>query len=139
MRFEETDFATIEKYSKVEFSFGAIYLCENFVISELNEGTHFDWDKILEVIGVTLDFYGKNFQIAYISNRIESYSIEPLLWLKFHKEFDFIIAMATISYSDFGYINASIEKQFAQVSLKRCEDLPEAITWVKNLREFNQN
>lgn len=137
MRFEETKFGNSLDYRKIEFSFGNYYLCENFVVSELNEGIHFDWDKILEVIGAVIDYYGNNIKIGYISNRVESYSIDPQLWLRFHREFDFIIAVATVAYNDFGYINASIEKLFAKVSLKRCDTVDEAIGWIKNLKEFS--
>lgn len=139
MRFEESIYFDLLPHNKLEFSFGNYYLFENFVIAELHEGTHFDWDKILEVIGAFLDYYGEHIEIAYISNRIFSYSLEPQLWLKFHEQFDFIIAAATVAYSDFGYINASIEKKFAQISMKRCRKLSEAMDWVKNLKEFRRN
>lgn len=138
MRFEETKFASSLNYRKIEFSFGDFYLCENYVISELNEGIHFDWDKILEVIGAMIDYYGHDIKIGYISNRVEAYSIDPQLWLRFHKEFDFIIAIATVAYNDFGYINASIEKLFAKISLKRCNELSEAISWISHLKEFDK-
>ncbi|MBA6152587.1 hypothetical protein [Gelidibacter maritimus] len=139
MRFEESKYFDLLPHTKIEFSFGNYYFCKNFVISELQEGVHFDWEKILEVIGAMLDYYGEGIEIAYISNRVNPYSIEPQLWYRFHEEFDFIIATATVAYNDFGYINASIEKQFANISLKRCDNLSEALSWVKHLKEFSQN
>lgn len=137
MRFEETKYFSLLPHYKVEFSFGNFYFCENFVLSEVHEDTHFDWDKILELIGAVMDYYGEGIEIAYITNRVDSYSFEPQLWSKFHKEFDFLIAIATVAYNDFAYMNSSIEKQFAHVSLKRCADLNAAIGWIKNLKEFN--
>ncbi|WP_027125156.1 hypothetical protein [Gelidibacter mesophilus] len=139
MRFQESKYFNLLEHSKIEFSFGDLYFFENFILSELHEGIHFDWDKILEVIGATLDYYSGEFEIAYISNRVNSYSTDPQLWQRFHQEFNFISAIATVTYNDFGYINASIEKQFAKISLKRCDHLEEALTWVKHLREFSQN
>lgn len=139
MRFEESKYFTLIPHAKIEFSFGNFFLCKNFIISEINEGIHFDWDKIIEVIGAVQDYYSSDLEIAYISNRVDAYSFEPQLWRKFHKEFDFIIAIAAVAYSDFGYINASIEKQFTTMSLKRCDNLDEAISWVNNLKEFSQN
>ena len=138
MRFEESKYFSLYPHTKLEFTFGNFYLSEKFIISELYEGIHFNWDKILEVIGALLDYYGDGLKVAYISNRVASYSIEPQLWHRFHQEFDFIIAMAAVAYNDFGYINASIEKQFTKISLKRCDDLDEAISWVKHLKEFSQ-
>lgn len=137
MRFQESIYSDSIKYTKLEFSFGNFYLFNNFIISEIHEGIHFNWDKILEVIGALIDYYGEYIEIAYIANRVNSYSTEPHLWYRFHDEFNFIIACATVAYNDFGYINASIEKQCAQISFKRCRNLPEAINWVNKLKELN--
>lgn len=139
MRFEQSKFFDLLPHFKLEFSFGNYYLFDEFVIGELHEGIHFNWDKSLEVIGAFFDYYGPNRNVAYISNRVECYSNEPHLWQQFHKEFDFVMAIAVVTYSDFGYINASIEKKFTNKSLKRCNSLDEAIGWVKRLKEFNQN
>lgn len=139
MRFEESKYFDLIPHLKIEFSFGNFYLCNHFIISEINEGIHFDWDKILELIGAAQDYYSLGIKIAYISNRVDAYSFEPQLWQKFQYEFDFITAIATVAYSNFGHINASIEKQFTTKSLKRCDNLDEAISWVIHLKEFNQN
>ncbi len=136
MRFEDSKFFPLIKHKKIEFPFGNFYISNQFLISELNEGIHFDWNKILQVIDVIYDYFGGYKKIAYISNRIYSYSIEPHLWLKFHEEYDFIIATATVSYNDFNYMNATIEKLFSKSSLKRCSNLDEAIHWIQNLDEF---
>lgn len=137
MRFENSKYFKLLKHSKVEFSFGTFYLFDRFIISELNEGIHFDWDKILEVIGFAQDHYGENINIGYISNRVNSYSIEPQLWINFNNEFGFIVASAIVSYTDFNFMNTTIEKSFSKKSIKRCSSLTEAIEWINNLKEFN--
>jgi hypothetical protein len=43
-----------------------------------------------------------------------------------------------VTYSDFGYLNSSLEKHFFKKSLKRCRKLDEAIEWVLQLDEFKQ-
>ena len=63
-----------------------------------------------------IDFYGKDLKIAYISNGINAYSIEPQLWMKFDKEYNFVIASAIVVHNDLNYINASIEKKFSSSS-----------------------
>lgn len=139
MRFEESKYFSLLPHSKIEFSFGTYYLCENFVIAEIDESVHFDWDKILEVIGALLDYYGENLSIGYVSNRIQSYSVEPHLWIRFHKEFDFIIATAIVSYNNFASIGVGFEKQFIKRSLQACADLHSAISWTRNEIWINQN
>ncbi|OUR98988.1 hypothetical protein A9Q86_13030 [Flavobacteriales bacterium 33_180_T64] len=137
MKFENSKYFSKLKCSKIEFDFGNYYLFDQFVISELNEGIHFNWEKIQKVSSILLAHYGNTIKIGYIANRIHSYSIEPLLWIKFQKEYDFIIASAIISYNDLNFINATLEKRFFQNSLKRCSSIDEAVNWVRNLKEFN--
>ena len=139
MRFEQSKYSELLPHSKIEFSFGNYYLCDHFAIAEIHEGIHFDWEKMLEVIGVLLDYYGNGIKISYISNRVHSYSSEPQFWHKFHKEFNFIVASAAVVYTSFAHINAALEKQFSQISFKCCDDLGEAMSWVKHLNAFNQD
>ncbi|GAA0744296.1 hypothetical protein [Gaetbulibacter jejuensis] len=136
MTFENSKYFNLLKHSKVEFSFGNFYLFDKFIISEINEGIHFDWDKIQQVIAALIDYYGSNLKIGYISNRVNPYSIEPQLWIRFQRDYGFIVASAMISYTELNYINASIEKRFSEMSIKRCGSLDEAINWIKNLKEF---
>ena len=137
MKFEDSSYFLNLAHSKVEFSFGNFFLFENFIISELDEGIHFDWDKIQEVVGMLYDNFGKEIRIGYISNRINSYSIDPQNWVDFQEQHGFIVASAIISYSEFAYMNATIEKRFSENSLKRCINLDDAISWIQNLKEFN--
>lgn len=136
MTFENSKYFNLLKHSKIEFSFGNFYLFDKFIISEINEGIHFDWDKIQQVIAALIDYYGSNLKIGYISNRVNPYSIEPQLWIRFQRDYGFIVASAMVSYTELNYINASIEKRFSEMSIKRCGSLDEAINWIKNLKEF---
>ncbi|MGG5487032.1 hypothetical protein [Gaetbulibacter sp. PBL-D1] len=136
MTFENSKYFNVLKHSKVEFSFGKFYLFDKFIISEINEGVHFDWDKIQQVIAALIDYYGSNLKIGYISNRVNPYSIEPQLWIRFQRDYGFIVASAMVSYTELNYINTSIEKRFSEMSIKRCGSLDEAINWIKNLKEF---
>ncbi|WP_250432330.1 hypothetical protein [Hanstruepera flava] len=136
MKFENSIYFNRLKHRKLVFPFGEFYLFENFIISELHEGIHFDWEKIQEVSYELIAHYGNKIKIGYISNRINSYSIDPHLWSAFNKEFGFIVASAVVIHDDFGYMNATLEKQFTKNSLKRCSSLEEAIHWIQNLDEF---
>ncbi|WP_298553430.1 hypothetical protein [uncultured Algibacter sp.] len=48
-----------------------------------------------------------------------------------------IVASAIVIYNNSNYMNASIEKQFTNRSIKRCMSLKEAIGWMESLKEFN--
>ncbi len=137
MTFEDSPFYSKYTHVKKEFDFGNFYLCDNFYISEIFEGVHFDWFKVEQLVDVLLEFYGIDCKIAWISNRINSYSIDPHTWIKFHKKYDFLVAGAIIVYNEVNYLSASVEKMFAQVSLKRCTSLGEGFEWIKQIKEFN--
>lgn len=136
MKFEESHYFKSLKPHKLEMPFGNFYLCEKFFISELNEGIHFDWQKIEDVVAELIKFYGKDAKLGYIPNRINSYSVNPHYWDKVDKTFNIIVASAIVVYSTMTLMNADLEKRFFKKSIKRCTSLTEAIEWMYGLEEF---
>ncbi len=57
-------------------STGMFYFFDDFIISEMNEGVHFNWEAAQDIIELALNHYGSDSKISYISNRVNSYSIE---------------------------------------------------------------
>lgn len=137
MTFENSKYSNLLEYKKVEFPFGIVYITKQFVITELNEGIHVNYEMVSKLISKFSEDIGNNTKIGYIANRINSYSFEPQLWLDFNNDYDFLVASAVVSYSDFGYLNSSLEKHFFKKSLKRCRSLNEAIEWMMELDELN--
>ena len=137
MRFENYSYSETVDYKKLEMPFGTYYLCDTFFIGEINEGVHFDWNKTEQVAKKLIAYYGKGAKVGFISNRINHYSTDPSNWVKIAEKYNLIIASAIVMYNNSTYMNASIEKQFAKISIKRCMSLQEAIEWMTSLREFN--
>lgn len=137
MKFKDT--ACYETYNPMDLklSFGDYYFCNNFIIGEIFEGVHIDWDKAEKLISEVIKHYGKDAKIAYIANRINPYSIDPQNWLRIEKNYNFLIASAIVVYNDANYINVSLEKQFTSKSIKRCLSLNQAIAWIEKLEEFS--
>lgn len=136
MKFELSEFNELTHY-KVEMPFGNFYLLETFFISEIHEGVHFDWEMIKQAMVEIMGFYGKNNKVGYISNRVNSYSMNPQTWDKVQKEYNLIIAGAIVTYNKMTFMNASIEKEFSKISIKRCLSLEEAVEWIKTLKELS--
>lgn len=136
MTFEESEYSKLIHYKKVQFPFATFYLTRNFTISEFNEGVHVDYSIASDIISYFSDYIKRGFKIGYIANRINSYSFEPQLWKEINDDYDFLVASAVVSYTDFNYLNASLEKHFSEKSLKRCNSIDEAIEWILNLKEF---
>ncbi len=137
MKFEKSPYFEKLKPLKVKLAFGNYYFCDQLVIGEINEGMHITWSMAKILIQEILKFYGDAAKIAYVANRVNSYSIDPQNWIRLEREYNFLVASAIVIYNNPSYINASLEKNFSHKSMKRCLSLSEAISWVKSLREFN--
>lgn len=136
MTFEQSAYFKKEQFFKLEKPFGTFYFGEKYILSELNEGVHFDWPMVQDLMNDIKTFYGSSPKLAYISNRINSYSRDPHNWNKL-SEYNIIVASAVVIYNDMAFLNATLEKRFSKESIKRCGSLNEAIEWVLDLREFN--
>ncbi|WP_047545978.1 hypothetical protein [Psychroserpens sp. Hel_I_66] len=112
MTFENSNYSKLLEYKKMEFPFGKFYITKNFIVSEINEGIHVDHEIAGEIISQFSEEMKSEHKFGYISNRINSYSFDPQLWTEFNKEYDFLVASAIVSYSDFSYLNSSMEKHF---------------------------
>lgn len=136
MKFEDSKYSKLLAYKKVDFSFGTVYATKHFIISEFNEGVHVEYNIASDLISHFSNYMDT--KIGYISNRYNSYSLDPQLWIEFNNDYDTFIASAIVAYTDFSYLNASLEKQFSNKSLKRCNSLEEAIEWMIDLDEFKK-
>lgn len=138
MKIEDSKYRFLE-HKKIITSYGNFYFFKTFIVSELDEGIHFGWDKVSKLVEDIYNYYGENFKIVYISNRIHSYSIEPQTWINLRREgHDFVIASAIIVYDELNYNIAKLEKKFFGRGQKRCFSLDEAIKWVNTLDEFKK-
>ena len=136
MTFENSNYFNILEHKLIELDFGKFYLFEKFMIAEINAGIHFDWKNIETLISFLVEHYGENINIGYISNRVHSYSFDPNSWIKFEKDFAFVSAGAVVIYDSISKLNANIEKQLMNKSLKQFLSLDEAINWIINLDEI---
>ncbi|MGC1204728.1 MAG: hypothetical protein WA839_07565 [Flavobacteriaceae bacterium] len=136
MKFEDSQYFHDLEHISFEFPFGQFYFMEKFMISEIIPEIHLNWDKVKELISLAIEYYGADAKIGFISNRINSYSTEPESWIKLEKNYNFIVASAIVSYTPINYMNATLEKRMSKNSMKRCDNLDEAINWMLNLNEF---
>ncbi|WP_282043528.1 hypothetical protein [Winogradskyella flava] len=137
MRFEDSPLSKSLSFQKIELGFGTNYLFDDFFIMEVNEGVHFNSETLNSLLAEVRKHYGSHKQLAYIANRVNSYSIDPVLWSYFDKDDSILIAAAIVSYRNSTLMSANIEKQLSSISMKRCTDIEEAISWVRTLSELN--
>ena len=113
--------------------FGSFYVFEHFVVGEIREGAHFDWQQANEIILAVHEFFGTTrTDLSYISNRINSYSVTPQDWLKFYTERYSIQKVAIVGYSKKGFLSVALEKWFSKANYQSFLNLEEAIAWVSD-------
>ena len=108
MKVEDSEYIHFE-HEEIILPFGNFYFFEKFVVSELNEGVHFDWDRVKILSDIIVSHYGRRQDLVYISNRVNSYSIEPQSWLKFDKEYNLFNASGIIAYNKKGGLSVVLE------------------------------
>jgi len=137
MLFKNSVFFNTLDHKEITFAFGTYYFLKNFVISEVNEGEDFTWEKAKQVIDEILKFYKKNTRICFIINRVNKYSVDPQNWIKAQKKHQFMAASAIVTYNNTSYKVTSLEKYFSELEIKNCESLDKAIIWTQSL-ELNK-
>lgn len=86
-----------------------------------------------------IDFYGADAKLGYISNRVNSYSMNPQTWNKVQKKYNIIVAGSIVAYNKLIYLNASLEKKVSKINIKRCFSLEEAFEWMLDLQELKKD
>jgi hypothetical protein len=130
-----------ELYSEVlkelNYSFGDIFICNGFVVSEIKDGVSVSWKKhaqyFVQDIACYLGTDGKD--LIYISNRIHSYSVKATDWLKFFKSDYAMKDYYVVSNSPMSKMNLMVENLFFGNKIKNFDSLSEAITCAKKETE----
>lgn len=112
-----------------EYEFGIFYFFDGLVISEMKEGAIFDWSTAERVIATTFEVLGRDKPIAYISNRINNYSVVPTDWLKFYKHRHKLKYYSVVAYNKSGLTSLVLEKMFFRNKIRQFQDLQSAINW----------
>ncbi|MFD1162449.1 MULTISPECIES: hypothetical protein [Hwangdonia] len=122
-----------EVIKEFTYSFGNIYIFNGFVVSEINQGQIINWDNQAKLIVDDVSaFLGTNgADVIYISNRINSYSVVALDWLKFFKHSYTLKAYCIVSPNKTVTLNGMIERLFYTKNIKHFNTIFEAVNYVK--------
>ncbi len=119
----------IESTFKLEF--GKVSFLDNILIAELNEGILFDIPHNRELLKIGQETFN-NQPYGYISNRTNSYSVNPMIHLE-SANVENLAAIAVVSTNTVVKQNTIIEKQFFRHSsfFEVFETLEEAVVWIE--------
>ena len=112
---------------KLETELGNIFFYPNLIIVEANEGVTLSYKTGFAILLNVLQLTGLK-PFVYISNRINSYAVDPNDY-KYLNKVPSLKAIAIVSQLESARQNALLEKAFSRKELEIFEDLSDAYEW----------
>lgn len=118
---------------KFELDCGIIRIHDRILINEMNEGALLDVETNRRILELGTEMF-KNEYFGYISNRINSYAVNPMVYRE-SAEHSLLKAIAVVSKSRLARENARLEQQFYtnKNSFEIFYSLEEAIEWMQEI------
>lgn len=113
------------------FEDGELFVFDEFIINQIKEGVIIqpEHNEILNDI-IQRHFTGKD--LVYISNRVKSYSVNPLIYPETEK-IPNLIAIALIPKTKLMRKNAEYEREFFDKPYEIFDNLSNAIAWANTI------
>src|SRR5690606_24828272 len=94
----------------LNFNFAIITICDHYMIAEVKEGVVLSHEHhdVLEQIAET---YYHNTKFVYISHRIHSYAVDPMIYIRTSKITN-LVGFAYVSKHTLSLTNAQLELAF---------------------------
>lgn len=116
----------------IALDFGKVTIIDNILIAELNEGILFDVDSNRTLLNLGNKIF-KGMPYGYISNRVNSYAVNPMIYLDSSCTKN-LKAIAVVSSNKVCQQNILLEKQFynEENSFEVFDTMEAAIKWIKS-------
>lgn len=110
---------------------GDVFLFTNYLVVEYNEGIDITFENHYEV-SMIIETHFKDKSFGFITNRVNSYSIDLKDAKYFNKAFPNCKAYGIVNYNHTHKSIIEIENKFFDFNRRIFEDLLEAVNWVEN-------
>lgn len=110
-----------------ELDFCDLEIHEDYVLATMHEGIVVSVENNAVLIRIAEKHF-KNIPFVYITNRINSYSVDPIVYIKTAK-IPSLLGFAVVSNDPIQKTLTKYEKKFFKKEFKRFDDLESAITW----------
>jgi len=114
---------------KITLNFGTVTVHDQLLIAEMNEGIVFDIPDNEQLLSLGSNIFGDK-PYGYISNRVNSYSINPTVYLQTAQRSN-IKAIAVVGSSESKIASTAVEKQFFKLPFEVFTTLEEARAWLQ--------
>jgi hypothetical protein len=115
----------------IKTDIGNLYIHDNYMVAEVNEGETVSKFKYKIVIEAARTYYQSK-PFIYISNRINSYAVDPIVYKK-ASEIENLIGFAVVSKKRIALRNTEIESLFSSKPFKLFITMEEALKWVDSM------
>ncbi|WAC02092.1 hypothetical protein N7U66_20295 [Lacinutrix neustonica] len=114
-----------------------VFIFDDFLINQIKEGVTIKSHHNTE-LKTLIDTHFQDKNIAYISNRVMSYSVDPMTY-KETAQIPNLVAMAVIPKTESMRKSANYEKQFYKKPYEIFDNLSAAIIWVHSIIAFENS
>lgn len=117
---------------------GRFQVFENYIIGTINQGVLFDsycqtaFSKITET-------YFKDRYFGYISNRVNSYSVDPTIYINDAIGFERLKVMAVVTKGYLHKSNVQLERQFFKAELQTFNSIADATLWISDKLSYSKS
>lgn len=122
-------------YKTIILPFGKLKIENRIVIAEINEGVHLTLELSEEIILSVFNSIGDQ-PTMYISNRINSYSVDPIIYNTV-SQIKNILGIAVVNNIENVKNSVQIEKLFFKNKFKHFNTIDEAISWSNDQLKIN--
>ncbi len=117
-------------HTLINVELGRLYLFDNYVVAEFKEGVDINFDNFNDVTEIIKkQFNDKPF--GFISNRLNSYSINLIDATKFNAYFPNLKAYAIVAYNSITQRVFELENHFFTFNREAFKNLEHAAEWVE--------
>ena len=120
-----------------ELEIGTFRFYEDMVVGEIHEGKQITPDNSLPLFALAWEQY-RNKSMVYISDRKNSYSLDPTMHFETKKLLPFVAGYAWIVYNPVAERAARLEERFLDFPTAVFRSMDPALTWAWNLLQENQ-
>ena len=128
-------YTTKNKITKMKntlsLDFCDVVIYDHYIIVTIKEGTILTPEHNNTLIKITESYFEES-PFVYISNRINSYSVNPEIYYK-TVQINSLKGFAVVSQEYKAKINAQIEKMFFKKPFEIFSEIEDAVTWAKTL------
>ncbi|MFS4466439.1 hypothetical protein [Maribacter sp. 2210JD10-5] len=119
----------------LETDIGRFDYYPNFVIGCIKEGVHVTFEEAIISLQTAAQIYTYDKRFVYISNRVYSYSIDPMGYREASKMFINLVGLAVVAKSKKRRTLAGLERMFMKQPIRAFKDLESAFQWTQELLE----